>query len=144
MYFEPQKQAKSRTLKMAELALLKCSQHALVPLLGERGRGRSLGSSDGLWYRHRVSTGWFPVMSQKRRMLPLFSGLTLFLAFAVHLADVASLSGCPGVNSKPPSAPAGPMHADPTSDPILVAVVIRTVGFIYVDCLSKKHTFKHA
>ena len=28
-------------------------------------------------------------MSQKRHMLPLFSGLTLFLAFAVHLAALA-------------------------------------------------------
>ena len=34
--------------------------------------------------------GGFPVVpSQKRYMLPLFSGLTLFLAFAVHLAALA-------------------------------------------------------
>ena len=50
-------------------------------------RGRSLGNSEGLWYRD--STGWFPVRSQKRHMFPLFSGLTLFLAFAVHLAALA-------------------------------------------------------
>ena len=29
------------------------------------------------------------MMSQKRHILPLFSGLTLFLAFAVHLAALA-------------------------------------------------------
>ena len=41
-----------------------------------------------LWCRD--STGWFlPVMSQKRHMLSLFSGLTLFLAFAFHLAALA-------------------------------------------------------
>ena len=37
----------------------------------------------------RDSTGLFPVMSQKRHKFPLFSGLTLFVAFAVHLAALA-------------------------------------------------------
>ena len=49
-----------------------------------RGSERRLsGAGRSVWCRD--STGWFlPVMSQKRHMLPLFSGLTLFLAFAVH------------------------------------------------------------
>ena len=36
--------------------------------------------------QHTAPTGWLPAMSQKRHMFPLLSGLTLFLAFAVHLA----------------------------------------------------------
>ena len=48
----------------------------------------SLIVSIDLW--RRDSTGRFlPVISQKRHMWSLFSGLTLFLAFAVHLAALA-------------------------------------------------------
>ena len=47
-------------------------------------RSKWLLRQEAVWCRD--STGWFlPVMSHKKRhMLPLFSGLTIFLAFAVH------------------------------------------------------------
>ena len=62
------------------------THHTMATCGGVGGRvtdGADSPVAVGLWCRD--STGWFlPVMSQKRHMLPLFSGLTLFLAFAVH------------------------------------------------------------
>ena len=65
---------------------MKCSQDARVPLLGERGR--SLGSSEGLWCRD--STWRFlPVMSQKRHMFSLFSWFNPLPSICGSLAVLA-------------------------------------------------------
>ena len=61
-------------------------------------------SSEGLW--RRDSSGWFPVMPPKRRVLPLCSGLTLLLEFAVHLAALAGPEAgpiCVGLSSGGPN-----------------------------------------
>ena len=54
------------------------------PHLG--GRGAGVVQVQG---QHRGGFSRLPVMSQNATLLSLFSSLTLFLAFAVHLAALA-------------------------------------------------------
>ena len=59
------------------------SRHVEASTHTARAAAAAAAAAVRVWCRD--STGWFlPAMSQKRHMLPLFSGLTLFLAFAFH------------------------------------------------------------
>ena len=58
-------------------------RHRNHAVLVERRAARERAAREGVWCRD--STGRFlPVMSQNATLFSLFSGLTLFLAFAVH------------------------------------------------------------